>query len=368
MNNSGQLLSETREEPKLIDSYDPGAARKRFNIIGFGFAIFTVITFVVCQMLSLVAIAAENISGVPVTSSTLFLNAVTPISIYLFALPLLLVFLGVFRIGGTAPQKKRMRFGTILVLFVVGFGLMYIGSYMGQFTMWGLSEIVGYNYSNMLNDMIDYDGMWITVLFLCVVAPIGEEFVFRKLIIDRTHKYGGAVSIFLSALMFGLMHANFYQFFYAFLLGLLLGYVYYSTGKVWYTVALHAAMNFVGSILTAYLQLGLDNFEKAIENLDFEDLAAVGRVYLQHGWAIIAGNAFTVFIMVAMLCAIIIPIIFRRRIILERGESPVPCKRSFAAAFGNVGVVVMLIVYGIQLAQNIILPPLAEYLAAMVQK
>ena len=35
MNNDGQLLSETREEPKLIDSYDPGAARKRFNIIRY---------------------------------------------------------------------------------------------------------------------------------------------------------------------------------------------------------------------------------------------------------------------------------------------------------------------------------------------
>ena len=373
MNNDELVREESGEESvsfgdaKLISDYDAAAARSRFSMIGFAFAIFTVVIFAVSQLLATVAIVAEQLSGIPITSSTLFLNALTPVTIYLFALPILILFLTVFKVKGEAPKKNKLSLGVWVLLLVISFGLMYIGSYMGQFTMWGLTNIVGYNYSNMLNSMIDYDGMWITALFLCVVAPIGEEFVFRKLLIDRTHKYGGFVSIFLSALMFGLMHANFYQFFYAFLLGLLLGYLYYSTGNVWYTISLHAVINFVGSVLTAYLQLGIENMEKAMETLNLESLEELMSFYAEYAWVIISSNAFTVFIFASMACAVIIPIIFRKRIVLERGEKHIPQKRAFGAAFCNVGIAVMLIVYAIQFLQNIILPPLTEYLAQIAK-
>ena len=97
----------------------------------------------------------------------------------------MILFILWFNIYGSAPEEKKLSFGAWIILFVISFGLMYIGSYMGQFTMWGLSGLVGYDYSNMLNDIVDYDSMWITVVFLCIVAPIGEEFIFRKLLIDR---------------------------------------------------------------------------------------------------------------------------------------------------------------------------------------
>lgn len=355
------------EDILTVRVYDESAAKKRFSTVGFGFAMFTLVVFAVCQMLATVAAVADAFSGTQISSSNLFLNALTPTAIYLFGLPALILFFYFFRVDGETPQRKNISVGTWLLLFVISFGLMYIGSYTGQFTMWGLSSIVGYDYNNMLNSMIDYDGMWVTVLFLCIVAPFGEEFIFRKLLIDRTHKYGGTVSIFLSALMFGLMHANFYQFFYAFLLGLLLGYVYYSTGKLRYSVALHVAINFVGSVVTSYLQLGLENLENAGGVADPGNVSEWLSFLAEHAWVIISANAFTVFVFLAMPCAIIFPIVLRKRIVLERGEIAIPRKRSFEVAFGSVGVIVMLAVYAVQFLQNIILPPLAEYLVRMAQ-
>ena len=58
--------------------------------------------------------------------------------------------------------------------------------------------------------------MIVTFLYMVICAPILEEYIFRKLIVDRTVKYGQGVAVVLSGLMFGLFHGNLNQFAYAF--------------------------------------------------------------------------------------------------------------------------------------------------------
>lgn len=48
--------------------------------------------------------------------------------------------------------------------------------------------------------------------------------------------------------MFGAFHLNLYQFFYAFFLGAVFGYIYVKTGRLRYTIALHATVNFLGGV------------------------------------------------------------------------------------------------------------------------
>ena len=271
MNNNGMFWNTNTPEgndsfmTELPESgnFDSRQARKSFNIIGFGYALYAVVSLTAALIIQIIAMMFDP----DVIENTLFLNAITPVSLYVFALPWLFLVLLLCGAESAPIEKKRMGFGKWLLILVVSFGLMYIGNFVGQGVMWGFTQAVGYDYSNALETMIDYDNMWITAIFLCVVAPVGEEFVFRKLLIDRTHKYGGFVSIFFSALLFGLMHANFYQFFYAFALGLVLGYVYYSTGNVWYGISLHATINFIGSVVTSYLDLGTTKMTEALETL-----------------------------------------------------------------------------------------------------
>ena len=56
---------------------------------------------------------------------------------------------------------------------------------------------------------------WFTFTFSVVLAPVMEELIFRKVLIDRTIVYGDKAAVVLSGLLFGVFHGNFHQFFYA---------------------------------------------------------------------------------------------------------------------------------------------------------
>lgn len=81
------------------------------------------------------------------------------------------------------------------------------------------------------------------VLATCIFAPIGEEFVCRGALLGSLKKYGSWWAIIITALLFGLMHMNFYQGPYAFLMGLVLGYVAVKTDSIWCSVIIHAINN-----------------------------------------------------------------------------------------------------------------------------
>ena len=102
---------------------------------------------------------------------------------------------------------------------------------------------------NQVEEMIMDMSLWAVILSAVILAPIMEELIFRKLVLDRLAGYGPAVAMSVSALVFGLAHGNFYQFFYAFLLGLIFAYIYLRTGKVRYSMMLHMMVNFCGSVI-----------------------------------------------------------------------------------------------------------------------
>ncbi len=153
------------------------------------------------------------------------------------------------RVEGATVEKPPLGFRWWLVLLVIGFGCMYAGSYIGQTMMSILSAIVGYDYANGLNAMVESAPVWVTFIATCICAPFGEELIFRKLLIDRTRRYGDAASILVSGVLFGLFHMNFFQFFYAAALGMVLAYIYTRTGRYLPCVAMHAVINFMGSIV-----------------------------------------------------------------------------------------------------------------------
>ncbi len=333
--------TQTYEDPALIQTQK---TKRNLTRIGIGYALFSIITFAVSLIIANVVFRINE----DFYNSTLFMNALTPIALYIFALPVLLIVLS----GSEAkpPEKKRMGLKKWLVILIIAFGCMYIGSYIGNFVMAYLSEVMGYDYGNALNTLIDDNALWITAIFTVIVAPIGEEFVFRKLIIDRTQKYGAFVSVGLSALMFGLMHGNFYQFFYCFALGLILGYMYYSTGKLHLTIAMHAAINFVGGILTSFLQ----PVAEGLETLDTADVDAVIKFASENALGLIFTALFSMFVMAAMVCAVVLPIVFRKKITFTRGEEEIPRRRVFETVILNVGVIIMLAVYVFEFGLNLL--------------
>ncbi len=72
---------------------------------------------------------------------------------------------------------------------------------------------------------------WSIFVTMVVMAPICEEILFRKILIDRIRLYGDKAAILVSSVVFGLSHGNFYQFFYAFGIGLVLAIFIFRRGS-----------------------------------------------------------------------------------------------------------------------------------------
>ena len=84
----------------------------------------------------------------------------------------------------------------------------------------------------------------------CLLVPIAEELLFRGLVYQRLRRmFGTGAGIFLSALLFGIVHANWVQFLYAGALGILLAYLAERTGCL-----LAAMLGHIGANLVAVLR------------------------------------------------------------------------------------------------------------------
>ncbi len=334
------------EEPSYsyAPMLDEQKEKRNFSRIGLGYALFTAISFAASLLIQIIVLLVNP----EFYETTLFLNIVTPLSLYLFALPVLLIILS--KCEAKPPEKRKMGFGAFLLFLITAFGFMYIGAMIGNYVMDVISYAVGYDYSNGLESIIDDQNIWVTAIFTVIIAPIGEEFVFRKLIIDRTQKYGGFVSVGLSGLMFGLMHGNFYQFFYCFMLGLLLGYIYYSTGKLYITIAIHAIVNFVGSVLTSLLTPVLE----ALETIDPNDTEMMMTFVEENLLPMLGAVLFSLFTYAAMACAVILPLAFRRKLKLGRGEVAIPKSKIIPVVILNGGIIAMLILYIFEFGLNLL--------------
>lgn len=85
---------------------------------------------------------------------------------------------------------------------------------------------------------------WGGIVAIAVVGPILEELLFRGAITKALLKqYNPAKAIFISALIFGILHINPVQVVPAFLIGLLLAWVYYKTASLIPCILMHILNN-----------------------------------------------------------------------------------------------------------------------------
>lgn len=101
------------------------------------------------------------------------------------------------------------------------------------------------------------NGAWwmllLNLLVLAVLPAIGEELMFRGVI--QTHllkRLNSHVAIWLTAFVFSFVHFQFYGFVVRMVLGAVLGYVLVWTGRIGYSMLMHATNNAL-SVLMFYL-------------------------------------------------------------------------------------------------------------------
>lgn len=209
--------------------------------------------------------------------------------------------------------------------------LMYCGSIMGNL----FSEIFsGGTSQNRLETIIDDSNIASTLFFVVLLAPIIEEWFFRKQIISRLRVFGEKSAIIFSALAFALFHVNVYQFFYAFALGLMFGYVYTRTSCLRYSIVMHIIINANGSIIAPWV----------INRVDLQALAAV-----ESGEASLTAN--DMIVSLYSVCLIVLffvglALLIAKRKSFEFYETPqqLPVHTRFRATYCNLGVATFIIV------------------------
>ncbi len=140
----------------------------------------------------------------------------------------------------------------IEIVFVMIF-MMVIGSLVGNIVTSFIAALLDKGNSSGIGRLVDTGSILQQFIFLCVCAPIFEELIFRKWMMDRLVPYGEVFAIVMTGVMFGLFHGNFSQFFYTMTVGFVWGYVYLKSGKIQYSILLHMAMNIMGSLFVSHV-------------------------------------------------------------------------------------------------------------------
>lgn len=223
---------------------------------------------------------------------------------------------------GEFGQKRKLGFGWFIVILlamifmgcvlrIVGY-IVTIAAYMPAIVIKVIMILESGAVADMQNELDALtgntaSGPFETVILCfctCVLAPIFEEIVFRKHLMDRLSKYGVSGAIIVSGLFFGLYHLNPLQFFFATMLGIVFGYVYAYTHNIVYTILLHFFYNlfvagvslinslfisdkFKNEVSQAYNQLqawleNSNNVNLSISNGLERFYDAVGRAILNH--------------------------------------------------------------------------------------
>ncbi|MDE6596938.1 MAG: CPBP family intramembrane metalloprotease [Oscillospiraceae bacterium] len=122
---------------------------------------------------------------------------------------------------------------SLICTIFIGSGLDYIGLY-----------VPGVDYV-LEHDPMVYVSEFLGAVFL---APIGEELIYRGIVLRCSAKISQRFAIFFSAFIFGIMHGNPYQFVLGFLLGIPLAMVTLKTGSIVPAIICHMTNNLMASV------------------------------------------------------------------------------------------------------------------------
>lgn len=308
------------------------AAKHDYSIIGWALILIIGVWLVGASLVTVGVALSHNGENIPTGLLLLLSN----LPLYAIAMPLsLLVFRNVPRL---ATKRFDMSPGTFIKLFVAIVPIMYIGAIIGNL----VSAPFSGDDQDTLESALANTDYFSLFLLTCVCAPIFEEWIFRKEIIDRTRKYGEKTAIVVSALCFGLFHGNVRQFFYAFGLGLIFGYMYVRTSKLWYSMLMHALVNLNGGVISIWVTSQIDD-KALMRAMEQSNDAAMREVQRQMGGLIIVG-VYVLIMLALFIVGIVILVRNRKRFVFFDAPEQLEQGTGVKTALGNPGMIVFLVV------------------------
>ena len=253
------------------------------------------------------------------------------------------------------PQRK-MSAGKYMIFLMICFGVMIAGNITGIIINQIIGFIKGSPVINSVELLLNNNSLWANIIIVGICAPIFEELVFRKFLVDRMVRYGEATAVVVSGLIFGLFHGNFTQFFYAAALGMLFAFVYVKTGRLRYTILTHFIINMSSTLLVPVLQkIDLEKLETFLtqitvlleKNISPEMMASMIERKL-HGMSdmfvsLIILLIYEMIIYGMSFAGIILLIMRRKHFVCNPGIETIPKGKRASVIWFNVGMILCTI-------------------------
>ena len=323
-------------------------ARRDFSRIGASLCLMVVVWYALATVLEGALYAAVGGKGETPNWVT-YVGSGVPL--YLIAMPIAVMLMGKSTVIET--RKFDMKPGLFFKLLLMCLPMMWAGSVFGSMLSMALSNGEA---TDRVADLAMQTNIW-NVVFLVIVGPIFEEWLFRKQLIDHTRKYGEKTAILLSGLAFGLFHMNLFQFFYAFLLGLMFGYVYTRTSKLRYSTAMHMIINFNGGVLAPWVltRVDLDQLEKVSEAAENGNAAAMEQWASQNVEGLAIMLVYFVLYGAVILAGFVLLIRNFKRFEFYTAPEELPRGTRAKTVCGNVGMIMFIMVTCMLTAVNLLM-------------
>lgn len=311
--------------------------RKHFSRIAFGLLLYLIIG----EGLQIFAYVFLYMTGLEfLLSSTNFHMLLMMVTMYFIALPLTVCYFKIIPRFGCV-RRENWGWKAWLIVYMMGISMATIGNLIGN----KVSDLFGSSSASFdsLIEMIFEGNLFLTYFTICVGAPIAEEFLFRKLLIDRTIGYGEKMSVLLSGVLFGIVHGNFEQFFYAFALGSLFAYIYCKTGKIRNTIIFHMWINFRSSIVIPLLMRPLEPWLQEVNPVDAQEM--VSSLFNEPAVVLtfILLSVYGIIEMGVALAGFILFFVFKKYIYFYPGIRRLPRKLAFQVVLFNPGMIIFLL-------------------------
>lgn len=146
-----------------------------------------------------------------------------------------------------AVRLNRLRISTIVLLILLTLLIMPLMTFVNA-----LSMVFAENTTTAyMQELAGQNSLLLSLIGVALVPAVLEESVYRGIFYNEYRKYRPAAAIFLSALLFALLHGNLNQFSYAFLMGIIFALVIEATNSIASTMIMHFIIN-ANSILLMY--------------------------------------------------------------------------------------------------------------------
>lgn len=339
--------------PKLPTMKD---MRHAYSFSGWSiFALFLAISVAVPLLVSLI-VAFFGLFHI--NTATFLENNLLYLNEVLVAIALLIGAIFLFFLPKTRPARHRTSPKLFFFLFLLAIFFSTVSSYAGLLWSTLFDGVLGNSFPFFLpEDMgtdintamsaVDPLQMFISV---GILAPIIEEFFFRKLLIDRLYRHGELGAILFSSIFFAFFHQNFQQFFYTLSVGLLLGYLYCKTGSYLSAVLMHMVFNIFSGVIPALCTEKLFEFMELTSAPEMPEISKLSLVVL--AVVTILYIIYLAIRMILMLAGGVLFFVYARKIEIKEGNPHLPLTQRISAAFLNVGMASAVLISFIMLISS----------------